>query len=62
MKYRVHRYEVNLEQDERSLEEFLNGLTGDVISVFPHVRKPSLPWIYGLKRSVNFVIVVERLP
>jgi len=61
MKYRVHRLEVDLNRDVNSLEKFLNGLSGNVISVLPHVRKPSLAWIYGLKRSVDFVVVVEKV-
>jgi len=62
MKYRVHRLEVNLNRDVNSLEEFLNGLSGTVISVLPHVRKPSLAWIFGFQRSVDFVVVIEKLP
>jgi hypothetical protein len=61
MKYRVHRLEVDLSRDEMTLEKFLNGLKGDVVSVLPHVRKPSLAWIYGFKRSVDFVVVVEKV-
>ena len=62
MKYRVHRLEMDLSRYDNQLEEFLNGLAGDVVSVLPHQSRPSLAWIYGLKRSVDFVIVVERLP
>ncbi len=61
MSYRVHRLEVDLDQGAGPLEEFLNGLSGEVISVLPHVRRPSLAWIYGLRRSVDFVIVVEKV-
>lgn len=61
MKYRVHRFEVDLNKGEGPLEEFLNGLSGDVVSVLPHVRKPSLAWIYGLLRSVDFVVVIEKV-
>ena len=52
MKYRVHRLEVDLSRDTGALEKFLNGLSGSVIGVMPHVRRPSLAWIYGLKRNV----------
>ena len=51
MKYRVHRLEVDLNRDEQTLEKFLNGLAGEVVSILPHVRKPSLAWIFGLKRK-----------
>ena len=53
--------EVDLNRDEQTLEKFLNGLEGDVVSVLPHVRKPSLAWIYGLRRSVDFVVVIEKV-
>ena len=62
MKHRVHRIEVDLDRDNSVLEEFLNGLAGDVVSVLPHMQRPSLAWIYGLKRSTDFVLVIERLP
>lgn len=52
---------MNLANDTGTLEEFLNGLSGDVIAVMPHLRRPTLAWIYGLQRSVDFVVVVERV-
>ena len=61
MSYRVHRHEVDLKQNEGSLENFLNRLDGEIIAVFPHVRRPNLAWIYGIQRSVDFVVVVERV-
>jgi hypothetical protein len=61
MPYRVHRLDLDLTSDLGRLEQFLNGLTGEVVAVLPNVRTPSLAWIYGLRRSVDFVAVVERL-
>lgn len=62
MPYRAHRLEVDLANDLERLERFLDGLSGEVVAVLPHVRTPSLAWLYGMRRSVDFVVVVERTP
>ena len=38
MKYRVHRLEVQSDNMQEKLEQFLNKLDGEVISVIPNVR------------------------
>jgi hypothetical protein len=55
--YRVHRFDLRMTKDERSLERFLNSLEGEVVSVVPNVRMKAF-WIH----VVDFVYVVERLP
>lgn len=60
MPYRAHRLEVDLANDLERLKRFLNGLSGEVVAVLPDVRIPSLAWIYGMRRSVDFVVVVEQ--
>lgn len=60
MPYRAHRLEVDLANDLERLKRFLNGLSGEVVAVLPDVWIPSLAWIYGMRRSVDFVVVVER--
>ena len=57
MKYRVHRVEVNKDNLQGKLEQFLNGLDGDVVSVIPNVRPLFL--FYGVQ--VDFLMVVEKL-
>lgn len=61
MKYRVHRLEVDLEKDHQKLENFLNELKGEVISVIPNIARTSLPQIYGLSRKIDFLIIVEKV-
>ena len=57
MHYRVHRFDLRMTTDQGRLEQFLNGLEGEVVSVVPNVTV-SFMWIH----RVNFVLVVEKLP
>jgi hypothetical protein len=38
MKYKVHRIEVRSDNMQEKLEQFLNKLDGEVISVIPNIR------------------------
>ena len=58
--YRVHRFDIDMERDVSRLEVFLNGLSGEVVAIVPHVKKTSLAQIYGVTRKVDFLLVVER--
>ena len=57
MKYRVHCIEVNKDNLQERLEQFLNNLEGEVISVLPNVTQYFL--CYGAK--VNYILVVEKM-
>jgi len=61
MNYRVHRFEINMEKDQHLLEQFLNSLKGEVVSIVPNVAKTSLAQIYGITRKVNFLLIVEKI-
>ncbi|GAP43344.1 hypothetical protein TBC1_111497 [Lentimicrobium saccharophilum] len=58
MKYRVHRIEVNSDNMQEKLEQFLNKLDGEVISVIPNVR-PTFQ-LMGATSKIDFVLVVEK--
>ena len=58
MKYRVHRIEVNRDNMQEKLEQFLNTLNGEVISVLPNVR-PTFQ-LMGATAKVDFLIIVEK--
>lgn len=60
MAYRVHRFDIHMEQDAQRLEQFLNGLDGDVVTIIPNVRRTNLAQIFGAARKVDFLLVVER--
>jgi len=38
MKYKVHRIEVKNENMQEKLEQYLNKLDGEVVSIIPNVR------------------------
>jgi len=61
MKYKVHRFEINMENDRGKLEEFLNSLKGDVVSITPNIKKTSLFQIYGITRKIDFLLIVEKI-
>ena len=55
MAYRVHRLDIRLGSEQSRLEQFLNGLTGDVVAVIPNVVTRAF-WL----TRVDFVLVVEK--
>lgn len=59
MKYRVHRIEVKSENMQQRLEQFLNKLNGEVISVIPNVR-PTFQGM-GATAKIDFLLVVEKI-
>lgn len=58
MKYKVHRLDVKSDTMDKSLEQFLNGLKGEVVSIFPNV-KPTFQGM-GATAKIDFVLIVER--
>ncbi|KYK37459.1 MAG: hypothetical protein AYK18_18290, partial [Theionarchaea archaeon DG-70] len=36
-RYRVHRLDIKMEKDQEKLEQFLNDMKGEVVSIIPHV-------------------------
>ena len=62
MSYKVHRFEINMEQDHTKLEQFLNNLNGEVVSIVPHIKKTSLFQIYGITKKIDFFMIIEKLP
>lgn len=60
MKYKVHKFEINMAQDEERLEKFLNGLKGEVVSIIPNVAKTTFLQIYGVARKIDFLYIIEK--
>ena len=48
-----------MENDQASLEQFLNGLQGEVVSIVPNV-KPTFQ-LMGATAKVNFLLIVEKI-
>ena len=56
MKYRVHRFDLKMTTGQRELEQFLNGLTGEIISIIPNVN-----FRFGGFPTVDFLLIVEKV-
>jgi len=54
MKYRVHRFDLSMTRDQLKLEEFLNGLTGEVVSIVPNIT------LGVTAPHVDFLLIVEK--
>jgi len=59
--YRVHRLDIDIEQDHQKLERFLNDLEGEVVSMIPNYKRTSLLQIYGAASKIDFLLIVERV-
>jgi len=53
MNYKVHRFDIKMTRDQGRLEQFLNGLDGEVVAIIPNVTP--LPVTY-----VDFLLIVEK--
>ena len=60
MRYKVHRFDIKMEKDLLKLEEFLNGLKGEVVSIIPNNQNLGLPQIMGLARRIDFLLIIEK--
>jgi len=61
MRYKVHRFEINMESDQDQLERFLNNVKGEVVSIIPNIAKTNLLQIYGVTKKIDFLYIVEKL-
>jgi len=61
MKYKVHKLEIKMETDQGKLEQFLNNLKGEVVSILPNNKRMSLFQIYGVTAKIDFLFIVEKI-
>jgi hypothetical protein len=59
MKYRVHRFHLKMAEDQIKLEQFLNNLEGEVVTIIPNVQ-PTFQGM-GATASVDFLLIVEKV-
>lgn len=59
MKYRVHRFDLDMTKDQSKLEQFLNSLEGEVVSIIPSVDPKFTPG--GMGAKVSFLLIVEKI-
>jgi len=58
MKYKVHRLEVKTNTMQENLEQYLNNLHGEIISIVPHIR-PTFQ-LMGATAKVDYILIVEK--
>ncbi len=56
MKYRVHRFNIKMTKDQENLENFLNNLQGELVSIIPNISLV-FPWAH----RVDFLLIIEKL-
>jgi hypothetical protein len=61
MKYKVHHFEINMVEDQFKLEQFLNNLKGEVVSIVPNIGRTTLFQIYGVTRKIDFLMIIEKV-
>jgi len=54
MSHNVHRLEMHMERDASKLEGLLNGITGEVVSIIPNVKKTTLAQIQRIDPKGRF--------
>ena len=54
-KYKVHRFDIRMTEDQNKLEEFLNNLKGEIIAIIPNVTSS-----LGNYAAVNFLLIIEK--
>ena len=59
MAYRVHQFDINMKKDRDKLEQFLNSLRGEIVSIIPNV-KPTFK-VTGATAEIDFLFIVERI-
>lgn len=58
MKYQVHRFDIDMKKDQNKLEQYLNNLHGEVVSIIPSVEPKFTPG--GMGAKVNFLFIIEK--
>jgi len=53
-KYRAHRFNLAMTNDQSKLEHFLNSLEGEIVSIVPNVT-----WFP--KVQVDFLLIIEKV-
>jgi hypothetical protein len=53
-RYRVHRFNIRMTSDQSKLEQFLNGLEGEVVAIVPNVTPKMTPG--GMGANVDFLL------
>jgi len=58
MRYRVHRFEIDMTKDQMRLEQFLNNLEGEIVTIISNVNPKFTPG--GMGTKTNFLLIIEK--
>ena len=58
MKYRVHRFDIDMTKDQGKLERFLNDLEGEIVTIIPNVNPKFTGG--GMGAKVDFLLIIEK--
>jgi hypothetical protein len=58
MKYKVHHFNIKMSEDQQKLEQFLNSLKGEIVSIVPNVKPIFRPM--GATAKVDFLLIIEK--
>jgi len=61
MRYKVHRLDISPGNDRDKLEQFLNNLEGEVVTIIPNIKKTTLSQFYGIAGKIDFLLIVEKI-
>jgi len=50
-----------MENDQNKLEQFLNNLEGEVVSIIPNIKRTSLFQIYCLTQKIDILLIIEKM-
>ena len=59
MKYRVHLLEVKSDNMQEKLEQFVNRLHGEIVSVVPNVR-PTFQFMCATAK-IDYLLIIEKI-
>ena len=59
MKYRVHHLQIKMKEDQTKLEDFLNNLAGEVVTIIPNVKPTFM--LMGATAKVDFLLIIEKV-
>ena len=58
MRYKVHKLDLNMKVEKEKLEDYLNSLKGEIVSIVPNV-KPTFQ-LMGATAKVEFLYIIEK--
>lgn len=59
MDYKVHKFYIEKEIDVVVLEQFLNNLRGEIVSIIPNIT-PKFHMM-GATAGYNYLVIIEKL-